>query len=488
LRRTVRLGLAVRFSEAVGSINESSRHVAAEDRTEGRRRVARLAWRRPGFLAGVLCGVALVLAGRYAINRTNLADWLVSPLLIADSDGKADAIVVLGAAVIGDCGVNQNGVRRVLLAARLYREHRAPLVFFTGGAADGACPVSVAMAALAREVGIPEASIRVETASLSTRENGERVAPQLRALNVQRVLLVTDRLHMARGVGVFAQLGFDVERASVPIYEGHQDNVSMLAAGVREAAAIAWYRRHGWVIPGLPRSVDQSHARETRGENNNSAGERMSVNVANPKGPLVIHGASYAGGWPLKQVGSMPVVNTGVSGQQSFEMLERFERDVVSKRPRAVIVWGFINDVFRTAPDNMEAALGRVRDSYTRMVAIARANGIEPILATEVTVRPVDTWSEMVMGPIGRLLGKESNTDRINKHVLATNRWLMDYARREGLLLIDLHGTLSEANGQRRKEFALEDGSHIPPAGYTAITAYVTPILEAHFMSQGTAR
>jgi uncharacterized SAM-binding protein YcdF (DUF218 family) len=417
----------------------------------------------------------------------------VSPLLIADSSGKADAIVVLGAGVVGECGVNQNGVRRVLLAARLYRESRAPLMFFSGGVGAGGCPVSVAMAALAREVGVPEASIRVETVSRSTRENGERVAPLLRALNVQRVLLVTDRLHMPRAAGVFAQLGFDVERASVPVYEGHPNNVSMLSAGFREAVAIAYYRRHGWVVRGLPESAEQSHARTSGAEparvgHEEAAGERMVVNVANPTGPLVIHGASYAGGWPLKQVGAVPVVNTGVAGQQSFEMLERFERDVVSKRPRAVIVWGFINDVFRSAPDKMDAALARVRDSYTRMVAIARASGIEPILATEVTVRPVDSWSETVMGPIGRLLGKESNAERINKHVLATNRWLMEYARQERLLLIDLQGTLSEASGQRRREFALEDGSHIPPAGYTAITAYVTPILEAHFMGRGAAR
>src|SRR5690242_12353172 len=115
----------------------------------------------------------------------------------------------------------------------------------------------------------------------------------------------------------------------------------MLAAGFREAVAIAYYRRHGWVIAGLPGSAAQSHARAgasepARSDDNDAAGEGMSVSVANPTGPLVIHGASYAGGWPLKQLGSVPVINTGVAGQQSFEMLERFERDVVSKRPRAV--------------------------------------------------------------------------------------------------------------------------------------------------------
>ena len=61
------------------------------------------------------------------------------------------------------------------------------------------------------------------------------------------------------------------------------------------------------------------------------------------------------------------------------------------------------------------------------------------------------------------------------------NRWLIDTARRERLLVLDLHGALSDRDGQRRAQFIQADGSHITPAGYAAVTAYAAPILGGRF-------
>ena len=75
------------------------------------------------FVAGVLCGVLLVYAGRLSINHTPFADWIIAPLLTDDSpaDERADAIVALGAGVVGECRPNHFGASRVLLAGRLWR-------------------------------------------------------------------------------------------------------------------------------------------------------------------------------------------------------------------------------------------------------------------------------------------------------------------------------------------------------------------------------
>jgi hypothetical protein len=54
--------------------------------------------------------------------------------------------------------------------------------------------------------------------------------------------------------------------------------------------------------------------------------------------PIVLLGASFAAGWQLPQVSGHPIVNKGVGGNHSFDMLARFDRDVVALRPRAVIV------------------------------------------------------------------------------------------------------------------------------------------------------
>jgi lysophospholipase L1-like esterase len=188
---------------------------------------------------------------------------------------------------------------------------------------------------------------------------------------------------------------------------------------------------------------------------------------------LVIIGASYAGGWkPQKTVAGYQVVNKGVSGQQSFEMLARFETDVVALKPDAVIIWGFINDVFRNDRDRIDQTLNRARESLVAMVESARKANIRPILATEVTMRGKAGFGETVSGFVGGLIGKESYQDYVNKQVIQTNRWIRDMATREQIALFDYEAILSDGSGARKKEFAKDDGSHISSAGYEAITEY----------------
>lgn len=209
---------------------------------------------------------------------------------------------------------------------------------------------------------------------------------------------------------------------------------------------------------------------------NPEQGEReMSESV---RRPVVILGASYARGWQPESIAGLPVINRGVSGEQSFEMLARFSDDVVAHRPRAVILWGYINDFFRGERAKADETMERAKESFRAMVTLARENGIEPVVATEVTIRGEDSWTETVAGWIGGLLGKESYQDYINGKVREANEWLRDYAEREGLLLLDLEPVLADARGRRRKEFAKEDGSHITPAGYEAIQGFAAPVLE----------
>jgi uncharacterized SAM-binding protein YcdF (DUF218 family)/lysophospholipase L1-like esterase len=429
------------------------------------------------------CSALLILGTRFAINHTQNADRLVRPLLLEDTAGDADAIVVLGAGVVGRCVPNHNGVQRVLLGAQAWREKRASLMVFTGGSSGASCPVAVAMATLARQIGVPEASIRVETASQTTHENATQTAALLRQLGASRLLVVTDRLHMPRAAGAFARLGFAVERAAVPVYAGHRDNASMLLAAMREAVALFYYRARGWVAPVAQSDETRSWAPANRQAVTQNAGDgarSMEAGIRNPSGPVVILGASYAGGWAVKHVGARPIINKGAEGEQSFQLLARFDRDVTSENPRAVILWGFINDIFRAPHTDIETALIRVRTSFADMIRLAKQHGIEPILATEVTVRPPDSWAEMFASWLGALLGKEGYQQRINRHVLATNQWLRDLAKHERLLLLDLQPVLAEPGGDRRKEFVQPDGSHITGEGYAAVTDYALPILERH--------
>lgn len=187
---------------------------------------------------------------------------------------------------------------------------------------------------------------------------------------------------------------------------------------------------------------------------------------------IVIIGASYARGWNIGEIAGLKVVNRGVNGNQSFEMLARFREDVIAVKPRAVIIWGFINDIFRSRREEMNDTLEKVKEQYEKMAAMSQENGIMPIIATEITVRPIDSWRMTIRGWAGRILGQESYQTYVNKHVAAVNQWIKEYVRENGLLLLDFQPVLSDAKGVRKKEFATKDGSHISPDGYEALTLY----------------
>jgi lysophospholipase L1-like esterase len=188
---------------------------------------------------------------------------------------------------------------------------------------------------------------------------------------------------------------------------------------------------------------------------------------------LVLIGASYAGGWlPDQPVAGYRVINKGVTGQQSYEMLARFENDVLTLKPDAVIIWGFINDVFRSDQMQIDQTLKRTRESMQAMVELAKKSGIVPILATEVTIRGKDEWKEVIGDLVGSLLGKTSYQDYVNRHVRETNRWIRELAAREQVQLLDFETVLADQQGVRRKELSKPDGSHISSRGYEVLTRY----------------
>ncbi len=202
---------------------------------------------------------------------------------------------------------------------------------------------------------------------------------------------------------------------------------------------------------------------------------------------IVILGASYAAGWNPACDGRITFLNRGASGEQSFEMLARFETDVTAENPRAVILWGYINDIFRTDEASRPAAKERVRESFLEMIRLARAGDMEPLLATEVTIRRKAGFKESMAGMAGSILGKTSYQDRVNGHITELNHWLRELAAAEGLLLLDFERVLAGSDGHRKKEFAKDDGSHIPAAGYAALSLYACDILADHLRGDDEA-
>jgi lysophospholipase L1-like esterase len=199
--------------------------------------------------------------------------------------------------------------------------------------------------------------------------------------------------------------------------------------------------------------------------------------------PIVLIGASYAKSWPIEKIHDVDIINRGVAGEQSSEMLARFKRDVVAANPSHVIIWGFINDIFRSEQSELESKLELTKTNIEQMVQISHENQIIPILATEVTIRSPSGIKETLSTFFyGTILGKSSYQDYVNHHIEQVNQSIRDFAAKNQLSLLDFETLLAGEDGSRRKTYATQDGSHISLEGYEALTRYVQekllPVIE----------
>ena len=78
--------------------------------------------------------------------------------------------------------------------------------------------------------------------------------------------------------------------------------------------------------------------------------------------------------WEVSSVLGIMIVNAGICGETTDEMLGRFTSEVVAEKPTHTIIMGGSNDAF------MSASYETVQDNVWRMVLQAREKAIKPIL------------------------------------------------------------------------------------------------------------
>jgi lysophospholipase L1-like esterase len=132
--------------------------------------------------------------------------------------------------------------------------------------------------------------------------------------------------------------------------------------------------------------------------------------------------------WMMKAHPDWTVLNRGINGQRSDQVLSRFGRDVVSEKPAVVIILAGVNDIYQ----------GRSADSVKRsleaMYGLAERNGMVPVAATVLpyntageeeseSIREVNRWVETASKAPGRLFCDTNLAvrDKVNPDVLASS-------------------------------------------------------------------
>ena len=151
---------------------------------------------------------------------------------------------------------------RLLVALRLYRAGKAPLILCSGGnlslfnQPSDDPPEARAMSGLLQEWGLPASAILTEENSVNTHENATMSFQLLSARKIRRIILVTSAIHMPRAVATFRKAGFEVVPAPAAFYTGwggddlpwipSSDNLDSTEMALREWVGLWVYRCRGW--------------------------------------------------------------------------------------------------------------------------------------------------------------------------------------------------------------------------------------------------
>jgi acyl-CoA thioesterase-1 len=157
--------------------------------------------------------------------------------------------------------------------------------------------------------------------------------------------------------------------------------------------------------------------------------------------------------WLMKEHRDWEVLNRGINGERSDQILERFPRDVIREEPAIVVILAGVNDIYQ----GFEAEF--TTGNLSRMFSKSLEAGIVPV---SCSILPYNT-----MGKRERVLRNKLNV------------WLESESRRIKIPFSDTAAaTSAPGNGDRLA--GSPDGLHPDVAGYKRMAAAVGRTIEVY--------
>ncbi|EDY82905.1 GDSL-like lipase/acylhydrolase domain protein [Verrucomicrobiia bacterium DG1235] len=182
---------------------------------------------------------------------------------------------------------------------------------------------------------------------------------------------------------------------------------------------------------------------------------------------LIIFGESRCGMWRSKHPknwGDIEIVNRGIGGETTPQILRRLESDVLSLDPDIVILQMGDNDLKTMAvlPGTKNKTIEQTYDNITQIAKTLSDNGIEVILTTIFPPGPIEflrkpLWSDEV----------NESIDHVNQRLLA-----FEYPK---VTPVDCDAILRE--GKYIKPEYSRDTLHLTRRGYEALNLGLEPLI-----------
>ena len=172
---------------------------------------------------------------------------------------------------------------------------------------------------------------------------------------------------------------------------------------------------------------------------------------AKKKVDVVFMGNSITEGWVKNHSAFFAdnnYIGRGISGQTSSQMLLRFQNDVVSLKPKLVVINAGTNDIAQnTGAYDQDFTFNNIK----AMADMARSNGIKVIIASVL--------------PAAAFPWRKDITD-VSQKVDALNSRLKQYSLSNKLVFVDYNTAMRNDKGGMREGLS-KDGIHPESAGYS---------------------
>ena len=157
--------------------------------------------------------------------------------------------------------------------------------------------------------------------------------------------------------------------------------------------------------------------------------------------------------WLVQAHPEWTVLNQGVNGERSDQVLARFDRDVLAPRPAIVVIIAGVNDVYQGRP------AAHVTAQLAAMYARAAGAGMRVVA--------------------GSIIPYNTATPDQNARMREINGWIRATAAADpSIEFVDTRAAAAAADDPDRL-FESPDGLHPSPAGYRRMADAIRPVLEA---------
>ncbi len=182
-----------------------------------------------------------------------------------------------------------------------------------------------------------------------------------------------------------------------------------------------------------------------------------------PMDNFVFLGDSITEYYPLEAYyDDLPVINSGISGDKTTDILPNMKKRVYQYNPTKVILLIGTNDLVVDTDKMEKEVIKHIKEMVNKMKKYRKKTSI---------------YIESIY-PVNKMMNEQVVGSRNNKRIKRVNQKIKELCQREGCTYIDMYPFLTDEKGNLNQKYT-SDGLHLNSLGYVVVTRELLPYLNS---------